>query len=119
MLIEIIYMVVAFVVFQSISNAIGNWAIPIGVEGPESKAKVVAIVWRTTQAVLGLAVLAILWKLILPWLDPEGSGAVFYIAVGFSILFGFYGVFGALFAAVTVPGGDQMEYFIELERKLR
>ena len=122
-LIELIYIVAAFLLFLMWSGRVCAWARKIGIQGSEERAKAVAMVWRFSDAAIAITLLAILWLPILnigvdgPW-TVRGGGLAFWIAMAFSVFFGFVYVGGSLFAALTVPMGNQVAYFTDLDRKM-
>jgi hypothetical protein len=56
----ICYAVVATVLFTLLSTRIGRWARLIGTQGPEGRAKTVAMAWRFSEVGMAAVVLAIL-----------------------------------------------------------
>jgi len=123
-LVEIVYIVIASFLFQLLSIRLGKWAIDNGIQGPEARAKMFAMAWRFSDAVVAVLVLAILWFPLLqvgidgPWTVRGGSFG-FWIAAIYTVLFGGMFVIGSLFAGLTVPKGDQVAYFRDRDEKMR
>jgi hypothetical protein len=113
-LLEVGYCVAAIMAMFIVSLVLGRWAARTGVDAPEARAKRIAILWRLSETLLALVLLFVLWKYI-----AVGGGAVLIIAIIFTLLFGGVYVGGSLFAAITVPMGDQVAYFQEIERRRR
>lgn len=113
MVLEIVYCIMTYLAIVALSGAFGNWAVANGIEGPESKAKRLAITWRLAEAVVAALEVYVLWRYL------EFGGASFVVAVVFSLIVGgMYGG-GSLFSAITVPMGDQMSYFRAIRSKSR
>jgi len=121
---EIGYIVAATVLFMFISQRISRWAMTNGINGPESRAKRLAMTWRFSDVALAALSLYVLWVPVLhlgadgPW-SVMGGGVALFIAAVYTILFGGLYIGGSLFAAVTVPMGNQVAYFNDMDRKMR
>jgi hypothetical protein len=119
---EVGYCVVAFIALTMLSGALGQWAIRNGIDGPESKAKLFSVTWRLSEVVAALLFLFVLWWPMLHLgyaggISVKGGGTAFFIAALFTLGFGGLYVAGSLFAAVTVPVGDQRAYFRIMREK--
>ena len=123
-IVEIVYVIVMFFVFQVFSVRVGKWARANGINGPEKKAKMFAFAWRGSEVAASSAIIYVLWEFLLqlgihgPW-TVRGGQTAFWIAVIFTVLFGGLYIGGSLFGAVTIPMGNQVEYFNDIDAKMK
>jgi hypothetical protein len=84
----------------------------------EAIAKMWAATMRASEIVLASVLLYLMWHYVLPAAGPPML--LSYIAAGLATLYigGLY-VAGSFFALVTVPMGNQKQYFSEMLEKMR
>jgi len=122
--IELVYIVVATLLFMFGSQRLSRWAISKGMNGPESLAKTVAMTWRFSEVAGAILILYILWVPILhlgskgDW-TVSGGGLAFFFAAAYTLLFGGLYVVASAFAGITCLKGDQIAYLNDMDMKMR
>jgi hypothetical protein len=110
-LFAIAYALLTSAAFFVITTEMGLYCARRGSGGSEMHAKAWASGYRAAEVVIASVLLYVLWGPILHFHGNRPGAGLYVVAGLYALIFGSTYVLGSLAALVTIPIGDQRQYF--------